>query len=60
MRVPIAVQLALLVLLTSVVGIAVLAIATVSSPVLAKAPSQQMIYHFAQWITTYNFVVDVG
>ncbi|KAJ5974932.1 two-component system protein B [Penicillium waksmanii] len=40
MRVPIAVQLALLVLLTSVVGIAVLAIAT--------------------WITTYNFVVDVG
>ncbi|KAJ5761674.1 hypothetical protein N7533_003713 [Penicillium manginii] len=40
MRVPIAVQLALLVLLTCVVGIAVLAIAT--------------------WITTYNFVVDVG
>lgn len=40
MRVPITVQLGLLVLLTSVVGIAVLAIAT--------------------WITTYNFVVDVG
>lgn len=43
MRVPIAVQLALLVLLTCVVGIAVLAIATVSALVLAKAPAEQTI-----------------
>ncbi|KAJ5175769.1 Two-component system protein B [Penicillium canariense] len=40
MRIPIAVQLALLVLITTLSGIAALAVAT--------------------WITTYDFVVDVG
>ncbi|KAJ5929888.1 hypothetical protein N7454_006838 [Penicillium verhagenii] len=47
MRIPIAVQLALLVLLTTLTGIAVLAIATLTGP----RPEQ--------WITTYDFVIGV-
>ena len=59
MRIPIREQLGLLVLLTSLVALAVVAIATVCIPHANNSSSFTLLILTKQWITNYRFVLGV-
>lgn len=60
MRIGIREQLGLLVLLTTLVAVAVIAIATVNSPLLGPDVAKEIMLMFAlQWVNNHNFVLDI-